>query len=166
MVDSAAYFKAIAARHDGIGGGRIKSDYDSHCHDLLAILITFGIIQSPERFQNEAELFLRPLIDYGARSKRAEIGRCQEYGIQRQGRQSQSTAARAVRKVNWAICSTLWSLMYGEDVSLTLALPMGRALRKFLSWNKWKNRKGCGPDALCFAPIWSLGSAEDFENPR
>lgn len=226
IVDSPAYFKAIAARHDGIGGGRIKLDYEHHvslfaypdaiyfdsngrprvANDSVivpAILeavrdmilsekqaasssvnwqtvadmivarysdkidhLASGSLRSHASFRAEAMQSLRPFINYSSRNRIAEIKRCQEHNIPWQNRQSQTTSARAIREVNSVICSTLWFAAHSEDESFDHEVSMIRALRKFLAWTEWKKCRGCGPNEFCFIPIWPVGSAEDFENPR
>ena len=226
IMDSAAYFKAIAARHDGVGGGRIKLDYEHHVslfaypdaiyfdstgrprvdndsavipaiRDALRELVLSGkeaaatdvdwqgvadmivtryadridhlasiTTESPASFRAEAERSLRPFIDFSNRNESTEITQCQEHGIPWQNRQSQSTAARAIREVSRLICSTLWSIAHSKDDLFPHDMSMIKSLREFLAWTEWKKCKGCRPNEFCFVPIWPVGSAEDFENPR
>ena len=226
IVDSPAYFKAIAARHDGVGGGRIKLDYEHHVslfayphaiyfdstgrprvdngstviptiREAVREMVlpekqaaTTGVdwqgvadmivsryagridhlasmsMESSANFRAEAERSLQPFIDYSSRNRSTEISQCQEHSIPWQNRQSQSTAARAIREVSGVICSTLWSIAHSKDDSFPGNLSVIKSLREFLAWTEWKKCKGCGPNEFCFVPIWPVGSAEDFESPR
>lgn len=225
IVDSPTYFKAIAARADGIGGGRVKLDYEHYVSlfaypdaiyfdstgrprvnssssiipairdvrgmilpekraatmsvdwqavaDMIVVRYANKIdhlaswsMQSSADLMAEAERSLRPFVDYNRRNRSAETERCQDYNIPWPNRQSQSTAARAIREVNWVICSTLWSVAYSEVDSFAQKKLMIQALRKYLAWTEWKKCKGCESNEICFVPFWPIGSAEDFDKPR
>lgn len=125
-----------------------------------------GTIQSLEEFKTEADLALRPFIDYGNRNMTKEIGYCREHPIPLSGRNQQSTAALAILEVSDVVCRSLSLMMRPGIDTLSDGVSLARTLRKWLAWTEWKKCKSCSSNEFCFVPIWPAGSAEDFDQPR
>ncbi|KER00758.1 hypothetical protein AUEXF2481DRAFT_35007 [Aureobasidium subglaciale EXF-2481] len=127
--------------------------------------LTAGSLTTLEAFQAEVERALRPFIDYSARNSSSEIDRCADQFIPEHiSTTTTSIAAQAIRQVTNTICSSL--LNASEQVDLDTALDQVKQLKEYLSWSTWKQCHGCAADEICFLPIWPVGTAEDFKQPK
>ena len=222
--DAFSLYQAVAARYDGIGGGRVTLDYsrfvtlyafkeavyfDEHSlprvnnktsviepveaavqamvsgqqstmpsvdwqattdmvvarySDRIALLADPSRFDDVKSFKAEAERDLRPFIDYGDRNRTMEAARCASHFLPDAPEGDNSTAYWAVLNVTTILCRTL---VAASDVdTLPHGLSMIRALKSWLGWTSWKRCRGCGPDEVCFLPIWPQGSQADFDQPQ
>ncbi|KAH0207748.1 hypothetical protein KCU99_g301, partial [Aureobasidium melanogenum] len=217
--DGFNYYRAVAARYHGIGGGRAVLDYEEFVSafaypeaisfddtgrprlnnrsaaiddmrravdkmilqksdsietvDWQAIAdmvvaryadrieyLASGSLKSLAALQSEIERALRPFIDYNARNSSSEIERCASQFMPN----STNVAAQAIRQVTNTLCSSL--VTASEQTDYTIALEQIKQLKEYLAWTTWKQCRGCAADEICFLPIWPVGTAEDFEQPR
>ncbi|KAG9679913.1 hypothetical protein KCU87_g372, partial [Aureobasidium melanogenum] len=119
-----------------------------------------GSLKSLAALQSEIERALRPFIDYNARNSSSEIERCASQFMPN----STNVAAQAIRQVTNTLCSSL--VTASEQTDYTIALEQIKQLKEYLAWTTWKQCRGCAADEICFLPIWPVGTAEDFEQPR
>ncbi|KEQ58724.1 uncharacterized protein M437DRAFT_58695 [Aureobasidium melanogenum CBS 110374] len=222
--DGFNYYRAIAARYHGIGGGRAVLDYEGFVStfaypeamffddtgrprlnngsaaiddlrravdkmilrkgdnieavDWQAIVdmvvaryadrieyLASGSLKSLAALQSEIERALRPFIDYNARNSSSEIERCaSQFMPNPVSRTSTNVAAQAIRQVTNTLCSSF--LTASEQTEYTTALEQIKQLKEYLAWTTWKQCRGCAADEICFLPIWPVGTAEDFEQPK
>jgi len=215
------YYRAVAARYNGIGGDRVKIDYDhfvtlfahpdalhfdehglprvnnitaavdpvrediaqmvrgtdeedagtdwqavadivvERYADRIAYLAS-GDLEDLESFKAEVDRALRPFIDYASRDNATEIDRCANQFLP--AADSRPLAGEAIFNVTSVLCRTL-SAASSVD-TLSHGLSKLRGLKSWLAWTTWKSCQGCGPREICFLPIWPMGSAGDFEQPR
>ncbi|KAH0160117.1 hypothetical protein KCU82_g8863, partial [Aureobasidium melanogenum] len=217
--DGFNYYRAVAARYHGIGGGRAVLDYEEFVSafaypeaisfddtgrprlnngsaaiddmrravdkmilqksdnietvDWQAIAdmvvaryadrieyLASGSLKSLAALQSEIERALRPFIDYNARNSSSEIERCASQFMP----DSTNVAAQAIRQVTNTLCSSL--VTASEQTDYTIALEQIKQLKEYLAWTTWKQCRGCAADEICFLPIWPVGTAEDFEQPK
>ncbi|CAD0109236.1 unnamed protein product [Aureobasidium uvarum] len=222
--DGFNYYRAVAARYHGVGGGRAVLDYEgfvsafaypeavtfdstgrprlnneSSAMDSVRQAVDKMILQEEERTDSvnwqaitdmvvaryadrieylasgslttlstlkaEIERALRPFIDYSARNSSSEIERCASQFIP--GHVSSTStivAAQAIRQVTRTLCSSL--MIASEQTDYTTAFDQIKQLKEYLAWTTWKQCRGCAADEICFLPIWPVGTAEDFEQPK
>lgn len=220
--DMFLYYKAITSRYHGIGGDRVRLNYDHFVtafaygldlfhggelprlvnlskeslepirRDLYNLVMTHdareesfnwqGVVDMiVTRYANElkylvsgelsttkllhAELdrFLRPFIDYDVRNMTREVERCATQFTPKHAPKN-TLAAAVVHDVSSTICSTLFSALAEDDHGTAVAKI--QELIDYLAWTTWKECQGCGYHAVCFIPIWPVGSYEDREHPR
>ncbi|KAK6007442.1 hypothetical protein QM012_004256 [Aureobasidium pullulans] len=222
--DGFNYYRAVAARYHGIGGGRAVLGYEefvsafaypeamffddtgrprlnngsaaiddirravdkmilrnsdsSEKVDWQAVVdmivaryadrieyLASGSLHSLEALQSEIERALRPFIDYSARNRILETERCaSQFMPDLDSSMSSSVAAQAVRQVTNTLCSSLMTA--SEQTDYTIALEQIKQLKAYLAWTTWKQCRGCAADEICFLPIWPVGTAEDFIQPK
>ncbi|GAM91417.1 hypothetical protein ANO11243_094670 [Dothideomycetidae sp. 11243] len=75
-----------------------------------------------------------------------------------------SVAAQASRLVAYRICTTFLTVEKMKDPRK--AISAFRKLKKWLDWATFKRCRGCAVDAMCVAPIWPLGTKQDYEQPE
>ncbi|CAD0088901.1 unnamed protein product [Aureobasidium vineae] len=219
--DGFNYYRAVAARYHGIGGGRAVLDYEGFVSafaypeavffddggrprlnnessamdsvrqavdkmilreeehagsvDWQAIAdmivaryadrieyLASGSLTSLSTLQAEIERALRPFIDYSARNSSSEVERCASQFIP--PTTSTNVAAQAIRHVTHTLCSSLMTA--AEQTDYLTALSQITQLKEYLAWTTWKQCRGCAADEICFLPIWPVGTAEDFEQPK
>lgn len=220
--DMLNYYKAVAARYDGIGNQRVKldlnhfvslfaypsavlfditgrprvnnesaelddarkaidhlslrlSDEDSTDWQATADMVvarysdrievlTSGELQSLANVKAELEYALLPFIDHSDRDATEEIRRCTDQFLQQKDGQTLPLAAIAIRNVTGTICQELSRASQMHDLN-----DINRSLlqlRAWLGWTTWKRCRGCAANEVCLVPIWPLGTAKDFDNPR
>ncbi|GAB7357545.1 hypothetical protein MBLNU459_g0061t1 [Dothideomycetes sp. NU459] len=216
------YYRAVAARYDSIGGGRVALDYDhfvtvfshadaiyfdetgrprvqngsvevSHVRQEITDMVlhasntskstdwqavvdmivtryadrleylTSGAPRTIDQLKTELDRALRPFINYGSRNGSLEVERCAKQFLPTKA-DADTIAARAVADVSHTLCSSLAAA--AADDKYETALSRIIDLKTYLSWTTWKRCKGCGMHEICFLPIWPVGSAEDFEQPK
>jgi hypothetical protein len=124
-----------------------------------------GSLTTLSTLQAEIDRALRPFIDYNARNSTLEIERCASQFIpDHVSTTSTNVAAQAIRQVTHALCTSL--VIVSAQTDYTTALNQIKQLRDYLAWTTWKQCRGCAADEICFLPIWPVGSAEDFEQPK
>ncbi|KAG9691414.1 hypothetical protein KCU95_g9588, partial [Aureobasidium melanogenum] len=217
--DGFNYYRAVAARYHGIGGGRAVLDYEEFVSafaypeavsfddtgrprlnngtaaiddmrravdkmilqksdnietvnwqaiaDMVVVryadrieYLASGSLKSLAALQSEIERALRPFVDYNARNSSSEIERCASQFMPN----STNVAAQAIRQVTNTLCSIL--VTSSEQTDYTIALEQIKQLKEYLAWTTWKQCRGCAADEICFLPIWPVGTAEDFEQPK
>lgn len=220
--ESFNYYRAVAARYDGIGGGRVALDYDHFVSlfsypdalyfdktgrprvqngsaevDLVRDNITemvsrksstsdstnwqgvadmivgryadrieylaSGQLSTISELKAELAFALRPFINHASRDASLEAERCAIQFLP-VGANLNTIAARAVKDVSYALCSTL--VAAAEEAEYEAALSKIRDLKNYLAWTTWKRCQGCTMHEICFLPIWPVGSAEDFVQPK
>lgn len=220
--DMFQYYKAIASRYHGIGGDRVRLNYNRFVtafaygldlfhggelprlanlsteslepirRDLYDLIATHDAREESfnwqavvdmiiERYANELKYLvsgrlsttellhaqldrdLRPFIDYDFRNTTFEVERCATQFIPKHA-PKHTLAADVVHDVSRAICSTLF-FAYEEDEHGT-AITSIENLIEYLAWTTWKECQGCAYHAVCFIPIWPVGSYEDREHPQ
>jgi hypothetical protein len=222
--DGFNYYRAVAARYHGIGGGRVTLDYEqfvsafaypeavyfddsgrprinnesdaiddvrvavdkmvmtetdnTEAVDWQAIAdmviaryadrieyLASGSLTTLSTLHAEIKRALRPFIDYSARNSLSEIGRCASQFIpDHVSRTSTNVAAQAIRQVTHTLCTSL--VTASEQTDYTTALNQIKQLKEYLAWTTWKQCRGCAVNEICFLPIWPVGTAEDFEQPK
>lgn len=130
--------------------------------DRIATLAA-GEFPNLRAFQLKVEGALRPFIDFAARNRTEEIGRCAVQHFQRRPDRA-SIASLAILNVTTTLCTALTEA--SEASSLGEGLAIVRRLKEWLAWTTWKRCRGCALDEVCFLPVWPLGGKEDFEHPR
>lgn len=219
--DTWNYYKAVAARYDGIGENRIRLDYESFvtvfAHpdamyiddtgrprvrndsselgvirdavtqmvmqdskvlttDWQAVVDMYvaryadrleymasGDLKTKAFLQSAIHQAIRPFVDYSNRNSTQEIRSCALQFWPHDFNDS-TTAARAVKQVVSHLCSSLVSAAAMESYDAIVTAI--RELKEYLAWITWKRCRGCTYSEICFLPIWPLGSAEDFEQPK
>ncbi|KAH0286625.1 hypothetical protein KCU62_g6561, partial [Aureobasidium sp. EXF-3399] len=122
-----------------------------------------GSLSTLSALQAEIERALRPFINYSARNSTSEIERCASQFLP-DSTTSTHVAAQAVRQVTHALCTSL--TIASEQTDYAIALKQVKQLKNYLAWTTWKQCRGCAADEICFLPIWPVGTAEDFEQPK
>ncbi|EJD40749.1 hypothetical protein AURDEDRAFT_127481 [Auricularia subglabra TFB-10046 SS5] len=117
---------------------------------------------SLDRLQGDAEVLLRPYIDYSARNRSSETARCAEQYLPASA--SFPPAGQAVRSVAETICSTLLDTLDVTDLDSARASIVG--LVAYLQWPVWKRCRNCDIDEVCYIPMWPSGRKQDYENPQ
>ena len=124
-----------------------------------------GSLSTLSALQAEINRALRPFIDYSARNSTSEIERCASQFLPGHvSTTSTNVAAQAIRQVTHTLCTTLTAV--SEQSDYTTALNQIKQLKNYLAWTTWKQCRGCAADEICFLPIWPVGTAEDFEQPK
>jgi hypothetical protein len=222
--DGFNYYRAVAARYHGIGGGRVVLDYeqfvsafaypeaiyfDDSGHprinnesdtisdvrkavDKMVLhkaenteavnwqaiadmviaryadrveYLASGSLTTLSTLQAEIGRALRPFIDHSARDSASEIKRCASQFIPDHVFPTPTNvAAQAIRQVTHTLCSSF--LVASKQTEYTTALNQIKQLKDYLAWTTWKQCRGCAVDEICFLPIWPVGTAEDFEQPK
>ncbi|EJD40729.1 hypothetical protein AURDEDRAFT_146297 [Auricularia subglabra TFB-10046 SS5] len=124
-------------------------------------LESLAAVSTLEQFQIDAEILLRPYIDYGARDRSAEIQRCT---AQYPASAKAPLAARAIRSVATTICDTLLGALDTPD--LKPAQSSVKNLMSYLQWPVWKRCRGCVVNEECYIPMWPSGRKQDYETPE
>lgn len=122
-----------------------------------------GSLSTLSTLQAEISRALRPFIDYSARNSTSEIERCASQFLP-DSTTSLSVAAQAMNQITHTLCASLTTA--SEQTDYTAALNQIKQLKDYLAWTTWKQCRGCAADEICFLPIWPLGTAEDFEQPK
>lgn len=220
--DGLNYYRAVAARYHGIGGGRVKLNYEDFVTafaypkaiyfddtgrprlnnasasiddvrtavdkmilredsdiatvDWQAIVdlivaryadrieyLASGSLRTSSSLQAEIDRAIRPFIDYGSRNSTREAERCAAQFIPVHA-DTTTVAAQAVGEVAHKLCSSLIAASAQEDYDE--ALGTIRELKEYLAWTTWKQCRGCAVDEICLLPIWPIGTAEDFVQPK
>jgi hypothetical protein len=124
-----------------------------------------GSLATLSTLQAEVRRALRPFIDYNTRNSTSEIERCASQFIPDHAFPTPTNvAAQAIRQVTHTLCSSLATA--SEQMDYTTALSQIQQLKDYLAWTTWKQCRGCAVDEICFLPIWPVGTAEDFEQPK
>jgi hypothetical protein len=124
-----------------------------------------GSLATLSTLQAEINRALRPFIDYNARNSTSEVERCASQFIpDNVSTTSTNVAAQAIRQVTHTLCTSL--VIVFEQTDYTTALNQIKQLKAYLAWTTWKQCRGCAVDEICFLPIWPVGTAEDFEQPK
>jgi hypothetical protein len=124
-----------------------------------------GSLTTLSTLQAEIKRALRPFIDYSARNSTSEVERCASQFIPvNVSTTSTNVAAQAIRQVTHTLCTSL--VTASEQPDYTTALNQIKQLKAYLAWTTWKQCRGCAVDEICFLPIWPVGTAEDFEQPK
>jgi hypothetical protein len=222
--DGFNYYRAVAARYHGIGGGRVVVNYEQFVSafaypeainfdhtgrprlnnksdtiedvrkavddmvlrkaesieavnwqavvDMVVAryadrieYLASGSLNTLAALQAEIGRALRPFIDYNDRNSTSEVERCaSQFLPDHVSTTSTNVAAQAIRQVTMTMCTSLFAA--SEQVDYTTALEQIKELKDHLAWTTWKQCRGCAVDEICFLPIWPVGTAEDFEQPK
>ncbi|KAI4849266.1 hypothetical protein E4T44_03448 [Aureobasidium sp. EXF-8845] len=124
-----------------------------------------GSLTTLSTLQAEVDRALRPFIDYNIRNSTLEIERCTSQFIpDHVSTTSTNVAAQAIRELTHTLCTSL--VVVSAQTDYTAALDQIKQLKDYLAWTTWKQCRGCTLDEICFLPIWPVGTAEDFEQPK
>nr|POF16321.1 uncharacterized protein CFP56_23839 [Quercus suber] len=130
--------------------------------DRIEVLATRFNFDTVDDFTAEVDRGLDPFIDYANRNSTAEVYRCVQQHLP--SYPSNSPAYHAISNVTNVLCRTLVAASHAHTLSHGVSLVHG--LKSWLAWTTWKRCRGCSANEVCFLPIWPMGSAQDFEQPK
>ena len=127
-------------------------------------------------FRNSTELhraihmILGPYISTADRNTTLEVDRCATaflpYHLHSLPQSSQSLAHRSFLTVSTHLCSTLFSILNNETLTLHDQRAVVKGLMDYLSWPEFKYcSPACELNEVCFTAIWPWGNISDIERP-
>ncbi|KAL0931249.1 uncharacterized protein CTRU02_213984 [Colletotrichum truncatum] len=134
---------------------------------------------SPTLLADEVSFLLDVYIHYpddGGKPDLPEaISRCSEFYLQIMNPSTEADRLihAAFQTVTSRICSTLFDIR--ERVSgvaevsrsdLEWSAEALQSLISFLGWSRFKRCESCDLDAVCFIPMWPMGSQDDYYSPN